>query len=329
VKPKTAKKDLIYGPVPSRRLGRSLGVDLVPYKVCSYDCIYCQLGKTTEKRIGRRPYVSVDTVLEQFHRRLKDGLYADYVTLGGSGEPTLNADIGEIISALKGRSDIPVAVLTNSSLLWESDVRDALLQADVVLPSLDAYDARTFERINRPHEDIAFETMLEGLIRFCQSYGGRIWLEIFALKGVNADPAGAERFRELVSQISPDKVHVNTAVRPTCEPDVRRPEDEDLVRFCRALGDQAEVIVPFQGDRRNEERFVTEKDLLNLLARRPCTLRDIALSLNVDEERLLTYIEPLVSNRTIESAVNGTTVYYRISERNDEPYTEKEEVHSQ
>lgn len=327
MKPKTAENDLIYGPVPSRRLGRSLGIDLVPRKVCSYDCIYCQLGRTTEKTVTRHPYVSADTVLQQFRRRLEGGLDADYLTLGGSGEPTLNRDIGEIISVLKANSEIPVAVLTNSSLLWDPGVQEALLRSDVVLPSLDAYDTRTFERINRPHAGITYETMLKGLIEFRRSYGGAMWLEIFALKGLNAHPAGAERFRELISRINPDKVHVNTAVRPTCEPYAQRIEDEELTRFCQILGDKAEVIVPFEGMRSREEGSGTERNLLNLLARRPCTLSDIALSLNMDEEKLLTYIEPLMNNHIIESAVNGTTVYYRVSDNNAEPYHEKEEVY--
>ena len=138
VKPKTADDKVVYGPVPSRRLGRSLGVDLVPHKVCSYDCIYCQLGRTVEKTAEHRPHVSVDTVRRQVRERLLEGPSADYVTLGGSGEPTLNSNIGSIITALKTETDLPVAVLTNSSLLWDADIRDALLRADVVLPSLDA-----------------------------------------------------------------------------------------------------------------------------------------------------------------------------------------------
>lgn len=324
MKPKAARDDLIYGPVPSRRLGRSLGVDLVPHKVCSYDCIYCQLGRTTEKTIDRYPYVSPEVVTRQVGQQIDAGVHADYVTLGGSGEPTLNSNIGEIIAALKADTDLPVAVLTNSSMLWITEVRDALCQADVVLPSLDAYDGRTFERINRPHPDIAFGHMLEGLIAFRQAYQGNIWLEIFALTGLNADPVGAERFRDLVSRIEPDRVHVNTAVRPTSESYAQRVEDEDLVRFCRILGEKAEVVAPFQGAHSRRNRPGTKTDLLNVLARRPCTLYDLAASLNVSEEALLKYIEPLIEDQTIETAVDGTTVYYRISNSNELSYEKKE-----
>ena len=324
MKPKAARDDLIYGPVPSRRLGRSLGVDLVPHKVCSYDCIYCQLGRTTEKTIDRYPYVSPEVVARQVRQQIDAGVRADYVTLGGSGEPTLNSNIGETIAALKADTDLPVAVLTNSSILWNPEVRDALCQADVVLPSLDAYDGRTFERINRPHPDIAFGHMLEGLIHFRQAFQGKIWLEIFALAGLNADPVGAESFRELVSRIEPDRVHVNTAVRPTSESYARRVKDEDLLRFCRVLGEKAEVVVPFQGARSPGKRPGTEKDLLSVLARRPCTLHDLTASLNVSEDTLLKYIEPLIDDQTIETAVDGTTVYYRMSNPNELPYEKKE-----
>ena len=327
MKPRIERESLVYGPVPSRRLGRSLGVDLVPHKVCSYDCIYCQLGRTTEKTIERRPYVSAAPVMDQVHRRIEEGLQADYVTLGGSGEPTLNSNIGEIIATLKRGIDLPVAVLTNSSLLWDPAVRDALLQADVVLPSLDVYDSQTFERINRPHRKIPYEKMLEGLASFRRAYKGKMWLEIFALAGVNVDATACEKFKELLARIDPDKVHVNTAVRPTSEAHARRVQNEELIRFCRLLGDKAEIIVPFQGVHSHGDGAGTEKDLLNLLARRPCTLTDIALSLNVGEEKLLRYIEPLMSNHIIETAVNGNMVYYRISNRNEIPYEEKEELH--
>lgn len=312
MKPSAAGDALIYGPVPSRRLGRSLGVDLVPHKVCSYDCIYCQLGRTPEKTVERLPYVSAEAVIDQVADRLRSGTKADYVTLGGSGEPTLNSNIGSIIDGLKGQTDLPVAVLTNSSLLWDVGVREALLQADVILPSLDAYDAETFERINRPHGDIAFEQMLSGLITFGEAFKGRMWLEIFALAGVNADEKGAALFRELASRIRPEKIHVNTAVRPTAEAYVRRVEDGALVRFCHGLGERAELIVPFQGGPKAADHEGTEKDLLSLLKRRPCTLSDIAVSLNMEAERVLKYIEPLMNDHVVETAVKGSGVYYRL-----------------
>ncbi|HBO43222.1 MAG TPA: radical SAM protein, partial [Planctomycetaceae bacterium] len=164
----------VFGPVPSRRLGRSLGVDLVPFKTCSYDCIYCQLGPTNCRTVERREWVPLNDVLRELKSKLNPP--PDYITLSGSGEPTLYSRLDELINRIKDMSDVPVAVLTNGSLLWRDDVRRQLAAADLVMPSLDAGNPATFELVNRPHEAIAFEQMLSGLIAFRQSYRGRFWL---------------------------------------------------------------------------------------------------------------------------------------------------------
>jgi len=156
----------VYGPVPSRRLGRSLGVDLVPFKTCSYGCTYCQLGRTKDKTTERREYVPVDGVLDELAEKLRLGPPPDFVGLAGSGEPTLHARIGDLIAGIKNLTSIPVAVLTNGSLLWTPEVRAGLAEADLVMPSLDAGTDRTFQRVNRPHRDISFERMVDGLVAF-------------------------------------------------------------------------------------------------------------------------------------------------------------------
>ena len=175
----------VYGPVPSRRLGRSLGVDLVPFKTCSYDCIYCQLGRTTNKTTERKEYVPVDDVLEELAEKLRSEPGPDYVGLAGSGEPTLHARIGDLIAGIKRLTSVPVAVLTNGSMLWRSDVRAGIAEADLVMPSLDAGTPRRFERVNRPHRDISFEKMVDGLVTFCAVFRGKVWLEVFVLAGIN------------------------------------------------------------------------------------------------------------------------------------------------
>jgi wyosine [tRNA(Phe)-imidazoG37] synthetase (radical SAM superfamily) len=167
----------VYGPVPSRRLGRSLGIDLVPFKTCTYDCIYCQLGRTVNKTVDRQRFVSWEPVLEEIKRKQDDHL--DYITLSGSGEPTLCAGLGELIERIKAITSVPVAVLTSGSLLWRADVHDELQPADLVVPSLDAGDESRFRFINRPHESISFAQMVEGLIAFRQAFHGQYWLEVF------------------------------------------------------------------------------------------------------------------------------------------------------
>ncbi len=305
------KERFVYGPVPSRRLGRSLGVDLVPFKVCSYDCIYCQLGRTKEKTIERKPYIPVDRILNEVEQKLKEGVRPDRITLAGSGEPTLNSEIGSLIHEIKKLTKTPVAVVTNGSLWGSSQVRESLMEADVVLPSLDAYGQEGFETINRPHTEITFEAMVEGLIAFRNQYPGQIWLEVFILEGINATESDAVHFRHWIEKVHPHKVHINTAVRPSAETYAREVPPEEMARFCKILGGNAEVIAPFRSSEKRETLAVVEKDLFSLLARRPCTLDDIASGLSVHEDEILNLLERLVKNRLIDRVRKGSEVYYQ------------------
>ena len=305
------KERFVYGPVPSRRLGRSLGVDLVPFKICSYDCIYCQLGSTKQKTIEQKPYIPVDKILNQVHQKLKKGADPDWITLASSGEPTLHSEIGSVIHEIKTLTETPVAVLTNSSLLGNHLVRQSLMEADAILPSLDAYDQEGFDKVNRPHPRITFEAMTEGLVALGKEYPGEIWLEVFILEGINATESDAMRFKEWIEKVNPHKVHVNTAVRPAAEAYARQVPPETLVRFCKILGEKAEVIAPFRGSDKHEPQGVVEKDLLNLLARRPCTLEDISSGLNVNSDEIVKHIKPLVQSHVIEKVERGSVVYYQ------------------
>ena len=207
----------LYGPVPSRRLGRSLGVDLVPLKTCTYDCIYCQLGKTTNKTTARQDYVSVKDILSELKEKLSAGVSCDYISIAGSGEPTLHASIGEIISKLKEMTNIPVAVLTNGSLLYLPEVQKALMNADIVIPSLDAGNEELFQYVNRPHEDISFNTMVRGLIDFSRHFTGPIWLEVLLVSGITGMIPEVREIDALVNKILPEKVQLNTVSRPAYE----------------------------------------------------------------------------------------------------------------
>jgi len=164
----------IYGPVPSRRLGRSLGVDLVPFKACTFDCVYCQLGRTPHKTVERREYLPAEAILDEVKRKLAEGDVPDYITFSGSGEPTLNRRIGGLIREIKALTKIPVAVLTNGSLLWMQEVQEDLMAADLVIPSLDAGDEKLFSYVNRPHRDLAFAQVVNGLIEFTRRFPGQV-----------------------------------------------------------------------------------------------------------------------------------------------------------
>lgn len=305
-------ENLIYGPVPSRRLGYSLGVDLVPHKICSYNCIYCQIGPTPQTTVERKSYVLSEIVLTQLFARLEEGIQPDYITLGGSGEPTLNSDMPHIIEGIKSYTDIPVAVLTNGSTLINEDIRNDLCGADVVLPSLDACDEFSFLKINRPHKSFVFDEIANGLIEFRKIYKGQIWLEIFLVKGINDTETMIRKFKQWTDKSAPDKIHLNTAVRPTAEIDVHTVPEDVLEKFCKILGENAEVVAPFKKEATNIKIRDTEKEILSMLGRRPCTLADISSGLGIHQHELLKYVEPMISNKQIDVVnINGKIFYQK------------------
>jgi wyosine [tRNA(Phe)-imidazoG37] synthetase (radical SAM superfamily) len=276
----------VFGPVPSRRLGRSLGVDLVPYKTCTFDCIYCDLGRTTHKTITRGSFVSPEEIqreLELTLRTLKKK--PDYITLSGSGEPTLSQNMGDIIHSIKRVTSIPLAVLTNGSLLFIEDVRRDLLEADVVLPSLDAVNPLTFECVNRPHLTLKIGEIISGLIQFRNQYRGQIWLEIVFCRGVNDEGQEINKLKEVIERIQPDRVQLNTPVRPPAE-DFAYPLTLKRLEEVRSLlGKNTEVVSEFEAPMGDIFESDQDAEILNLIKRRPCTAEDIsrALGLHLDE----------------------------------------------
>ncbi|RKY86186.1 radical SAM protein, partial [candidate division KSB1 bacterium] len=200
----------IYGPVPSRRFGRSLGIDIIPFKICTYDCIYCQLGRTRKKTLKRNQFYDINSLLRELETFLQNKREIDYLTFSGSGEPTLNTGIGEIIQKLKKISDIPVIVLTNGSLLWDKEVRNSLKYADIVVPSMDAVSEETFLKINRPSDGLKISDVLNGLKNFSFEFKGRIFLEIMFVKGINTSKKELKLMKDIIGKLQIDKVHLNT-----------------------------------------------------------------------------------------------------------------------
>ncbi len=283
----------IFGPVPSRRLGRSLGVDIVPYKTCSYDCIYCQLGKTTNKTLERKNFVSNDAVLVELKEKLQRISSADYITLSGSGEPTLHLGFGELIESIKKITQIPVAVLTNGSLLYDTDVRRACKQADLIVPSLDAGDERRFQYINRPVPGMTLEQVVNGLIEFRQEYDGQIWLEVFLLHGVNAIEMDIKKIKGLAEKIQPDRIQLNTAVRPCAEEYAYKVPPVLMNKMRDLFGPNAEIIAEFDRAEENQDFQLNERDILDLVKRRPCTIDEIEKAFSIHRNEALKYIERL------------------------------------
>jgi len=307
----------VFGPVPSRRLGRSLGVDLVPFKTCTYDCIYCQLGRTTHQTVERRAWVPVQAVLREVRACLN--ARPDYITLAGSGEPTLHVGLDVIIAGLKGLTDIPVAVLTNGSLLWLPEVRAALAQADVVLPTLAAGDEALFRYVHRPHETVTFERLVEGLIAFREAYDGKYWLEVFLLGGVTAIPAEVEKIAAAVRRIRPDRVQVNTVTRPPSEPYAMGVEKVELERLAQALGDHAEVIADYHGPAFVRQSPGHCEAVLGLLRRRPCSLADVAIGLGMHPNEAVKCLGELAAQGLVEVMCQAGVPYYRTALVSDEP----------
>jgi len=304
----------VYGPVPSRRLGRSLGVDLVPFKTCSYDCTYCQLGRTTRKTVERRDYVPIGRVLEELDERLATGPAPDYVSLAGSGEPTLHAGIGGLIAGIKSRTRAPVAVLTNGSLLWRREVQEALLEADLLLPSLDAGDAALFALVNRPHPGIAFEAMVEGLVTFRERFAGAVWLEVMLLAGVTGIQAEVKKIARLAARIRPARVQLNTVTRPPCEEFALPVPADRLASLGRLFSGRVEVVGEGRPRRGagGAPGAARAGEILALLGRRPCTARGIADGLGLHLGEVTKQLDLLSARGQVGSVRRRGAVFFEV-----------------
>ena len=301
----------IYGPVSSRRLGLSLGVDLVSFKTCNFDCIYCQLGRTTRKTEERREWVSIEEVIEELKAALSSEPQIDYLTFSGSGEPTLNSRLGEIIKKIKGLTTIPVAVLTNGALLRSAEVREELMESDLVIPSHDAASQEVFEKVNRPLPSIRIEEVIEGLRVFKKAYRGKLWLEIMLVKGVNDLPDELQMLKEAISRIAPHKVQLNTVVRPPSEAYALPITREEMDKVRVFLGSQCEVIARFSSREPTPLEHQQEKAIWESLQRRPATIKDLADGLGLHPNETLKYIKKLIDAGKIDAISFGDNRYYK------------------
>ncbi len=301
----------VFGPVPSRRLGRSLGVDVVPFKTCSYDCIYCQLGRTTCKTIDRKEWVPFADIVDEVEDNLSS--QPDYITLSGSGEPTLYSRVGELIAHIKTVTDIPVAVLTNGSLLWLEDVRQQLLDADLVIPSLDAGDEIQFRLVNRPHQEISFEQMLAGLIAFRQQFHGQYWLEVFILEDFTANPVALSRMADCVHRIQPDRVQLNTVTRPPAEKHAAGVSPARLAELGSIFQPATDVIADFRDVHRQPDFAAGREEILAMLRRRPCSVEDITHGLSMHRNEVIKYLEELNAENLLDQSVVADRLYYKAT----------------
>ncbi|MGE4285038.1 MAG: radical SAM protein [Phycisphaerae bacterium] len=304
----------VFGPVPSRRLGASLGVDVLPLKTCTQNCIYCQLCVTQEPEVEVKTYAPQEEVLAEIYARLNEGVHMDYITFSGSGEPTLHKALGEMICQLKRNTDKRVAVITNGTMLWNARVREALALADVVMPSLDAFDEDSFEVINRPHHKITFDMLMAGLKEFRASYKGQMWLEIFLLKGLNDSPEQLAKIKQLVSDISPDRIQLNTAVRPGCDKTLEPLSDAELAAAAAVIGYDAEGIKLSRKANQSVEQSALAESILAMVERRPCSASDISEGLQANMLEVNHAIDELLKKQLIQTESVAGEFFYRTSD---------------
>ena len=304
-----AQYEYLFGPVPSRRFGRSLGVDLTPFKTCPLDCIFCQLGRTTVKTMERAEYVPVDAVTAELAQWFHDGGRADYVTLSGAGEPTLHTGFGQVLEFIKSRSSIPAALLTNGTMLRFGEVREAAAVADVVKISLSCRDQTSFEIINRPHPDLTFEALVDGMRQFRKIFRGSLWLEVFLVWGMNSTPADVQKIAMLAADLKPDRIQLNTAVRPPAEEFAVALPQKQMNELAGLFEPFAEVIAEFSSDL-NLHSSVDENAVLDMLRRRPCTAEQTAEVFGVHINEIVKYIGKLMRTGRIRAEHRNGLTYY-------------------
>ncbi len=306
----------VFGPVPSRRLGISLGLDVIPYKTCSLDCLYCECGRTTDRTCRRRSFFPPQELIDELVALLPSIPRLDHMTFSGSGEPTLNSDLGGMIAAIQRIAAAPLAVLTNGTLLGRADVRRDLLAADVVLPSLDAATAPGFARINQPAAGIDVAAIINGMAAFRAEYGGKIWMEVFILKGVNDGEAELAALEKALRRIRPDKVQLNTLDRPPAYPGVESADFALLERIRAGWQGLAVEIIKRARHREEIPAFSSnlENSLLNTIRRRPLTLDDLVALTAKGEEELRRYLEVLERERKVKPVIEGGKIFYRTYE---------------
>ena len=305
----------LFGPVPSRRLGMSLGIDLVPHKVCSLNCIYCECGSTTKLTIDRKEYVPYDIVIQELEHYFQNNPVPDYITFSGSGEPTLNFRIGNIIQFIKNNlSRIPIAVLTNGTLFYQKQVRKELLEVNVVLPSLDAASDLAFLKINRPFRDIKINQYVQGLVDFRSEFKGKIWLEVFIIHGYNDNKSDLDLLKKAFERIKPDIIQLNTLDRPGAITKIRSASYEELQSIVNYWQLENAEIVAKSPARKNVKSYREdiESAILETIQRRPCTLNDLSEILGLHINEINKYLDVLESDSKIGIEQQERGIFYKV-----------------
>ncbi len=310
---KKLKTKRVFGPVLSKRLGNSLGIDVIPHKTCSYNCIYCQLGSEENTITDLTNYYSVDEIIYELKEALLNNKNIDYITFTGSGEPTLYKDLKKLIYEIKQITDIPVCIITNGSLLYKQEMRSNLLLADLIIPSLDAGNEETFKLIDNPNKEIDFDKMVEGLIEFKKVFKGEYWLEVFLLKDINDNEDELDDIIKIVKRIKPDRIQLITATRRVANEKAKALSDEELKKVKKYFNSKCDIEIDIPNISENHKgntRILTEEDIVNFLIRQPDTAYIIAKSFNENERKVKELLDLLIKkNKVREEIVNGVVSY--------------------
>ena len=305
----------LFGPVPSRRLGMSLGVDLIPFKICSLNCVYCECGGTTSHTLDRKEYVPVEEIYQELQDFFQNHPDPEYITFSGAGEPTLHSHLGEVIDFIKSlKPELPVAVITNGTLFYDPEVRDEMKRADLVLPSLDAATQKAFIKINRPVSNFNVDQYLEGLLSFGREFKGEIWMEVLILPGYNDDQENLSAIRKVLRKINPSRIQLNTLDRPGTVKGIRAATKAELDEIAKAWElEQVEIIAPpEERKKRKSYRSDLESVILETISRRPCTLGDLEKMMGMPKHEIHKYLSSLEDAGKIETIEQDRGTFYQI-----------------
>ncbi|MFH1076626.1 MAG: radical SAM protein [Pseudomonadota bacterium] len=305
----------LFGPVPSRRIGISLGIDFFSQKTCTYDCVYCECGKTSHLSLTRKEYAPFEALASELNAYLDARPLLDYITFSGSGEPTLYSRIGEVVTFIKKKHpSYKICVITNGSLLYLEQVRSEIKDADLIIPSLDAVSHEAFVKINRPHPGLAVETIVQGLVSLGKEYKGHLWLEIFIIPGVNDTRSELDRFKIVLDIVKPEKVQLNILDRPGVEKWVKPADRKDLEKIAEYLEYEAIEIITSKGqDKKTELFYANPKDIIiQTLKRRPCTIEDLSKIVGILPKEITRYLDALIKEHHIEIETQERGTFFKI-----------------
>ncbi|OGI12340.1 MAG: hypothetical protein A2Y40_03460 [Candidatus Margulisbacteria bacterium GWF2_35_9] len=301
-------KKVVFGPVLSRRLGYSLGIDILPSKTCNLDCVYCEVCKTTNLTDERFRFVDFDQVINEISEVSHE---IDYITITGSGEPTLHLDLNILIAKLKKNFNYPIVLITNSLLLRKKSVRKELENLDIIMPSLDAVSQDVFEAVNKPVKGIMITDVINGLIDFRKTYRGNIWLEILFCKGINDGINEIKKMKGIIKKINPDKIQLNTVARPPAYTNTGPLSFSELQTIADLLDNQkVEIIISKPSNRKGEP--LTEIELINYLRRRPANFEEINLCFGEQTDITRTMLLDLQKSKKIEKYTYNNEVFFKV-----------------